>query len=81
MKIDSGASGTYLRKEDEHCLLNLQPTVGPTVTLPDHTKIHSNTSGDLPLPTLSLVPKPMFSPNYAVPPYSQLANCVMTIVK
>ena len=53
MKIDSGASGTYLRKEDEHCLLNLQPTVGPTVTLPDHTKIHSNTSGDLPLPILS----------------------------
>ena len=53
MKIDSGASGTYICKEDAHCLHNLQPMKGPTVILPDHTKIHSNSPGVLPIHTLS----------------------------
>ena len=53
MDFDSGASGTYIRKEGAHCLHNLHPTKGPTVILPDHTKIHSNSTGVLPIHTLS----------------------------
>ena len=54
MKIDSGASGTYVRYQDKHLLPNSKPiSNGPSVVLPDSTSISPTDSGHLNIPGLS----------------------------
>ena len=53
MKIDSGASGTYIREKDEHCLDNLKKSTDLQVTLPDNSISNASTIGALPIPALS----------------------------
>ena len=53
-KIDSGASGTYIRKQDENITINQSPiSNGPRVILPDNSAIQPTTKGHLNLPGLS----------------------------
>jgi len=47
--LDSGASSHFVREEDEPYVLNVTPHNGPTVTLPDATKIQSTKPSVLPL--------------------------------
>ena len=54
MKIDSGASGSYIRYQDKHLLSNSTPTSnGPTVILPDSSSIAPTATGNLNIPGLS----------------------------
>ena len=48
-KGDSGASSHYWRDKDRTCLTNIISAPGPTVTLPNNTKIKSSEKGKLPL--------------------------------
>ena len=50
-KADSGATNHYWRSEDASCLLNLQKTLCPAVTLPDGSTLHPSQQGTLPFPT------------------------------
>ena len=53
-KIDSGASGNYLRHQDQHIAKYKQNiNNGPAVTLPDNTDIRPSSKGHLNLPGLS----------------------------
>ena len=48
-KGDSGATSHYWRDKDRACLKNIISSPGPTVTLPNNTKITSREQGQLPL--------------------------------
>ena len=50
-KADSGATNHYWRPEDASCLLNLQKTLCPAVTLPDGNTLQPSQQGTLPFPT------------------------------
>ena len=52
-KIDSGATGSYVREQDKQVLNTLHCHNGPNVMLPDMSSIHSSERGYLPLPGLS----------------------------
>lgn len=52
-KLDSGATGSYFCLNDAHHLKNIHQCHGPTVLLPDNTKMHTSESGSLPFPGLS----------------------------
>ena len=52
---DSGASALYIREEDEDCVTNVVPHIGPLVTLPNAEKVQSSKKSLLPLsPHLSI---------------------------
>jgi len=53
-KADSGASSTYIRRNDQDILRNIRPTTtGPTVSLPDNRQIKCTAIGNLPITTMS----------------------------
>ena len=49
-KCDSAASAHYLMNEDSLCLTNKEKFNGPSVILPDSTKISPSDQEELPLP-------------------------------
>ena len=53
MKPDSGASGIYIREQDQQILQNMMPSTNHQVMLPDGTTIQSTNQGRLPIPELS----------------------------
>ena len=53
-KADSGATNHYWRSEDASCLLNLQKTLCPAVTLPDGSTLQPSQQGTLPFPSIIL---------------------------
>ena len=53
LKADSGASQHYIRPQDLDILQNVQQIAGPSVYLPDMTKITATQCGSLPIPNLS----------------------------
>ena len=52
-KLDSGATGHYIRPAEKHALINIQQEPGPQVLLPDGTSLNATFSGNLPIPGLS----------------------------
>ena len=53
LKADSGASQHYIRPQDCTMLQNMKDVSGPSVYLPDMTKITADRTGLLPIPHLS----------------------------
>ena len=48
-KCDSAASHHYWREEDKQILDNIEPHDGPSILLPDNSKISVTSQGQLPL--------------------------------
>ena len=82
MKIDSGASGTYIRYDDKHLTPNSIPTInGPNVILPDSSSITPNSVGNLNIPGLSSsATKAYLFQIFVVLHYFLLGNYAMMVV-